>query len=147
SWSCAPPLRFGARSLLLDPLWVAGDVGLGVLHHDAVTGEGGSSKPALEDDRDPGLEQLGRVTRVADGHGDAVVLDGKGDVVRLLLHRAGHDRALDPETAIAEVGALGHRLVGGAEVKRGVAEAAHNEKSERGDDHDTGDPQTPVPGW
>jgi hypothetical protein len=61
----------------------------------------------------------------------------------LLLHSAGHDRALDPEAAITEVGALGNSLVGGAEVERGVPKPSHDEKPEGGDNDHTGDPQAP----
>src|SRR5947199_225614 len=77
-----PPRSPPRRSRFLHPIGVAGDVGLRVLHHDAVAGEDGSPEPTLEHDRYPRLEQLRWVTRVADGHGDAVVLDGKGDIVR-----------------------------------------------------------------
>src|SRR5947209_10225935 len=140
-WSCAPPLRFGARSLRhrrrrhRHPRRMLGDVVLGVLHHDAVAGEAVALKMALQDDGDAGLEELGRVALVIHGDDHTLALDVERRRTARLPHRAGDDVALDAEAAAAELLLLGHGFIGGAEVERGVAQTPNDQEAE-GDEHD-----------
>ena len=91
---------------------------------------------ALEHHRDAGLEELGRVAPMEDGDVDALALDVEGDVAGRLVDGAPDDDAFDPKPPVAEALALGHRLVGRAEVQRRVAEATHDEEPESSQDHD-----------
>src|SRR5207302_5350176 len=116
-----------------------GDVVLGVLHHDAVAGEGVALEATFEHDGDPGLEQLGRIALVAHGDDDALALDVERHAAGGLLHGAADDVALDAEAAVAELLALGHGLVGGAEVEGGVAQATHEKEPESRQHHQADD--------
>jgi hypothetical protein len=114
-----------------------------VLHQDAVAGEPLALEPTLQHDRDAGLEELGGVTPVQDGHGDAVGLDLEGHVVADGLDAARHHRPLDAEPALAERLPLGHRLVGRAEVEGGVPQPLHHQEGEGGQHDGARDPQPP----
>src|SRR5947209_1353618 len=103
-----------------DPLGMVGHVALRVLHHDAVAHERVALEAAFEHHGDAGLEQLGRVAVVDDGHLDVLAGDAEADVVAPGVDAAAHDRALDPEPPVAQRVPLGHGLVGGAEVEGGV---------------------------
>src|SRR5947209_10898668 len=120
---------------------VLGDVVLGVLHHDAVAGEGVALEVAFQHDGNAGLEQLGRIAGMGHRHDHALALDVEAHRVRRFSHRAGHDVALHAEPARAELLLLGDGLVGGAEVEGGVAEPAHDQEPEGRQHDEAGDDQ------
>src|SRR6188472_4312706 len=88
-----------------NPVRVLLDVLLGVLHQDAVAGEGRALHPALDHGRDPLLEDATGFALVGDGDGGPVVADGEVQGGAVLGHRAVVDGALQPESLVA--GALG----------------------------------------
>jgi hypothetical protein len=95
-----------------------------VFHEDAVAVEHlGRVRPvALEHHGNAGLEQLGRAAHMLDVDRDAVErhreLDGA-----VGLDGLAHHGALQAQALGAEALALGHRLVGVAEVQRRVGQA------------------------
>jgi hypothetical protein len=119
-----------------------GDVVLCVLHHDQVAGKVTVGRePTLKDNRDPRLEQLGRVAMVDHRNGHVVVGDYERDVLAGLVY-AWLDGALDAKTVAAELGSLGHRFVGSLEVDGGIAEALKDEEPESHRDDREGDELT-----
>src|SRR5581483_695140 len=119
------------------------DVVLGVLHHDAVTVEGVALEVPFEHDGDARLEQLGGVALMADRHHDTLALDVERGGAARFTHGTGDDRALDAEPLGAQLLLLSDSLVRGAEVQRGVPEAAHDEEAQRGQHDDADDDQAP----
>src|SRR5207248_7133201 len=75
---------------------------------------------------------------------DALALDVERHPVGGLLNGAGDHAPFDAEAAVAQLLALGHGLVGRAEVQRGVVEAAHDEEAE-GCEHDEADDDQAAP--